>query len=140
MRVVIDYYHLEGMQPILLNVWLSNLSTENAWKLYFSIKKTLARKAWCLLATPYVPIIGFYGESAKNCREKVGLTKFCLGAVITVRITENSPAIKILATWKRPDGMPRMSPRICVKDYFNIVVIPNFRLYSTDFWLLPAPF
>ena len=41
-----------------------------------SIKRTLTRKIRCLLAICCVLIIEFCGESAKNCREKVGLTKY----------------------------------------------------------------
>ena len=44
-------------------------------KLCFRVKRTLSRKVRCLLAIRYVPIIGFYGESAKNYREKTGLTE-----------------------------------------------------------------
>ena len=39
-------------------------------------KKTLSRKVRCLLAIRYVPIIVFCEESARNYREKAGLTKF----------------------------------------------------------------
>ena len=74
-RVVIDY-HLEGMQPTPINVSLWNSSTWNTRKLYFSLKRTLSRKVRCLFAIRYAPIIGFYGESAKNYREKAGSIKF----------------------------------------------------------------
>ena len=69
-----------------------------------------------LLVIHYVPIINFCGEGVKNCIEKVVLTNFyCLGAVFTVRITENSPAIKILLE-EDLVGMPEMSSKICIKD------------------------
>ena len=64
---------------------------------------------------------------------------FCLGAVITVRITENGPTNNILHK-KSLDGTPGMSQRICVKDYIFIEFIVNFRFYSADLCLLPAPF
>ena len=42
---------------------------------------------------PSIVIIGFCRESTKNCREKVFVY---LGAVVTIRLTENNPTIKIL--------------------------------------------
>ena len=48
----------------------------NTPKLCFREKRALSRKLTCLLVIYCVPIINFRGESGKNCREKVALTKF----------------------------------------------------------------
>ena len=59
-------------------------------------KKDINQKSKVLVShslCPSIINIGFCGESAKNCREKVF---FCLGAVVTLRITENNPTDKIL--------------------------------------------
>ena len=59
---------------------------------------------------------------------------FCLGAVVTVKITKNSPAIKTL------HEKHLIVCQECAKDYFLFVVIFNFRFYSAYLSLLQAPF
>ena len=61
------------------------------------IKRTLSAKVRCLLTIRYVPFVGFYGESRQNYREQAGLSKFSVfGDVVKIRITEDSPEIKVL--------------------------------------------
>ena len=69
---------------------------------------------------------------------------FCLGAIETIRVTENSPAIKILHE-KHMMVYEQCLPDPVWKNFFSffsfVIVVVNFRLYpSTDPWLLPAPF
>ena len=47
-----------------------------------------------MLTIRYVPFVGFYGESQKNYREQAGFSVF--GDVVRIRITEDSPEIKVL--------------------------------------------
>ena len=124
MKVITDY-HLEGMEPTPLNKWLWNLSTGNTLKLCFSIKRTLTRKVSCFLAIHCVPI-AFCRESAKNYRGKVGLPSNLSWSRRHDKDYWKLPSNQGFS-WKRPDVVPETSPGICLKDYFSLVVVVNFR-------------
>ena len=95
-----------------------------------------------LWPTYYVHTIVFCGENVRIYKGKVGSAKFfCPGTVVTIRVTENSPAIKIL---HERDLMvyQECPPGFCVKDYFSFfnfaINIVNFRLYANPWQTLGA--
>ena len=70
---------------------------------------------------PYFPVFGRektpYLDTFHAVKGHISQV-FCLGTVVAVRITSNQGSPR-----KRPDGMPGMSPRICIKNYFLFIVV-----------------
>ena len=68
---------------------------------------------------------------------------FCLGAVVTIRVTENSPAIKILHArdlmvyQERPLPSTHTPPHII---YIRYIIFLASMFYFTAFWLTQNPF
>ena len=61
-----------------------------------------------------MPVLSFsVGKMSGSTKEDRISQVFCLGAVVTIRVTEDSAAIKILR--KRPDGIQGIFPGFCVK-------------------------
>ena len=88
------------------------------------------------------PYYRFLWGKCKDLQRKGRISQvFCLGAAVTIRVTENSPAIKIL---HERDLMvyQECPPGFCVKDYFSFfnfaINIVNFRLYANPWQTLGA--
>ena len=96
-------------------------------------KKEINQKSKVFVSHLLCPYYRFLWGKCKELQRKFRINKvFCLGAAVMVRITKNSTAIKILHK-KIPNGMTGMSPRVCEKDYFFMVVIVNYyQLHLTD--------
>ena len=99
-------------------------------------KKDINSKNKVFVTHSLCPYYRFLWGKCKDLQRKGRISQvFCLGAVGTIRVTENSPAIKIL---HERDLMvyqecPPPLPGFCVKDFFFLVlskIIVNFRLYA----------
>ena len=80
----------------------------------FQRKKDINAKNKVFATHSLCPYYRFLWGKCKDLQRKGRISQvFCLGAVVTIRVTEDSAAIKILR--KRPDGIPGISPGFCVK-------------------------
>ena len=121
-RVIVKFVNMEHSEAILQH------------------KKGIIKKSKVFVRHSLCPYYRFLWRKCKELQRKGRVNQvFCLEVVVRISITENNPAVKVL---HKKDLMicQECPPRTCVKDYFNIIVIFNFRFYSADLWLMPAPF
>ena len=84
-------------------------------------KKDINSKNKVFVTHALFPCHRFLWGKCKDLQRKGRISQvFCLGPVVTIRVTENSPAIKILH-----DGIPGMPHRFWVKVYLAFFSFVN---------------
>ena len=130
-KAAIDFL-LEETLPIQRNELLWNLLIENILKPCFN-GKNINSKNKVFVTHSLCSYYRFLWSKCKDLQRKGRISQvFCLGAVVTIRVTENSPAIKILherdlmVYHERP---PDSDWKIIMLSSVLSIVIVNFRLY-----------
>ena len=139
MKVVRDYY-FEGMRSIPLNEWLGKLVNRKHSEAVLQCKKDINQKSKVFASHSWYPYYWFLWGECKELQSKGRINQvFCLGAVVTVKITENSQAIKVI------NEKDLMVCKECQKDFFlsqllltssSIAQIFNFSASSILFMFL----